>query len=295
MKQQNKKIGILLVLMAALFWGISGTASQYLFQHLHVSTEWLTTVRLIFGGVILLLIAYKREGKGIFQIWQQKNDVISIIIFGLIGMIGVQYTYLAAIKYGNAATATVLQSLSPVLVTCFFILLDKRLPNKKEIVALIFALLGTFLLVTHGNIGQLSISKLGLFWGILTAIGAAFYTIQPIQLLKKWGAMIVVGWGMVIGGVAFSFVHTPWNFVGSWNVLANFLLFFIIICGTVLAFYSYLESLKYLTASETSILSTIEPLAAAITSVVFLSVSFGLLDWLGTFCVIMTIVILTRK
>lgn len=295
MKIKNKKIGIFLVLTAALFWGISGTASQYLFQHLLVSTEWLTTVRLLLAGMILLFIAYKREGNRIFDIWKQKADIVAILIFGIIGMIGVQYTYLAAIKHGNAATATVLQYLGPVLVTSYFLFLEKRIPSLKETFALLFALLGTFLLVTHGNIHQLSISKEAFIWGILSAIGLAFYTIQPIPLLRRWGSMIVVGWGMLAGGVVFSFVHAPWNFEGSWNFTANFLLIFIIICGTVLSFYSYLESLKYLTASETSLLATTEPLSAAVTSVVFLSVPFGLIDWIGTFCILTTIVILTRK
>lgn len=295
MGKENKKLGIIFVLMAGIFWGISGTASQYLFQHLHVSTEWLTTVRLLIAGTILLLIAYKREGEKVFHIWKEKKDIISTLIFGVIGMIGVQYTYLAAIKYGNAATATVLQYLGPALVTSYYLILEKRMPNRKEISALFFALLGTFLLVTHGNIGQLSISKEGFIWGIISAFGLAFYTIQPIPILKKWGALIVVGWGMVVAGFVFSFVHAPWNFEGSWNGLANFLFVFIIVCGTVLAFYSYLESLKFLTASETSLLATIEPLSAAVTSVVFLSVPFGIFDWVGTFCIIMTIVILTRK
>lgn len=295
MKTENKKIGVILVVMAAIFWGISGTASQYLFQYLHVSPEWLTTVRLLTAGTILLLIAYKKEGSQIFHIWKSKSDVVSILIFGIIGMIGVQYTYLAAIKFGNAATATVLQYLGPVIVTSYYVVLEKRMPSLKETFALSFALIGTFLLVTHGNIGQLTISKAGFIWGILSAFGLAFYTIQPIPILRKWGSMIVVGWGMLVGGSVFSFVHAPWNFVGSWNGLATLFIFFIIICGTVLAFYSYLESLKYLTASETSLLATVEPLSAAITSVVFLGVAFGLLDWVGTFCIILTIVILTRR
>ncbi len=35
-------------------------------------------------------------------------------------MLGVQYTYFAAIEYGNAAVATVLQYLGPAIITCFF-------------------------------------------------------------------------------------------------------------------------------------------------------------------------------
>lgn len=292
---QDRTKGIILVLTAALFWGISGTVSQYLFQGLHISTEWLTTVRLLSAGHLLLIIAYKKEGKRIFDIWTTKADIVGIVIFGVVGMIGVQYTYLAAITHGNAATATVLQYLGPALVTGYYVLKAKRLPNKKEVFAIILALVGTFLLVTHGNIQTLSISKAAFIWGIISAFGLAFYTIQPIPLLRRWGALIVVGWGMVIGGFVFSFVHAPWQFEGEWYWTTNFAFLFVVLCGTVLSFYSYLESLKYLTASETSLLACAEPLSAAITAVIFLGVAFSWIDWIGTLFILGTILILSRK
>lgn len=295
MSIEGRSKGIILVLTAAIFWGISGTVSQYLFQSLHIGSEWMTTVRLLSAGLLLTFIAYKKEGNRIFEIWRNKADIIGVIIFGIFGMIGVQYTYLAAIEHSNAATATVLQYLGPALVTAYYILLEKRLPTKKELLAVGLAIFGTFLLVTHGNINNLSISKAGFFWGILAAVGLAFYTIQPIQLLRRWGSTIVVGWGMIIGGVVFSFVKAPWDFEGEWYVSTNFAFLFIVVCGTVLAFYCYLESLKYLTATETSLLACAEPLSAALTSVIFLGVSFGWMDWFGTLCILTTILVLSKR
>ncbi|BDH61685.1 permease [Lysinibacillus sp. PLM2] len=295
MAMNDRGKGIFLVLIAATFWGVSGTVSQYLFQSLHISTEWLTTVRLLSAGFLLIIIAYRFEGKRIFDIWRQKADVLGIILFGIVGMIGVQYTYLAAINHSNAATATILQYLGPALVTSYFILLAKRMPKFKEITAVLLALIGTFLLVTHGNVNSLAISKEGLIWGLLSAFGLAFYTIQPIKLLQRWGSMIVVGWGMIVGGFVFSFVHPPWQFVGEWYVSTNFAFLFVVVCGTVVSFYCYLQSLKYLSASETSLLACAEPLSAAFTAVLFLGVSFGWIDWIGTLCILSTIFILSFK
>src|SRR5690606_13455741 len=119
--------------------------------------------------------------------------------------------------------------------------------------------------------------------------------IQPIELLKRWGSTIVVGWGMLTGGFGFSFVHAPWQFVGEWYWSTNFAFLFVIIFGTVIAFYCYLDSLKYLSASETSLLACAEPLSAAMTAVIFLSVPFGLIDWFGSLCILLTIVILSKK
>lgn len=292
---KDRSKGIFLVLTAAIFWGVSGTVSQYLFQTLRINTEWLTSVRLLSAGLLLIAVAYKKEGKRIFDIWRQKADILSIIIFGIFGMIGAQYTYLAAITYSNAATATILQYLGPVLVTSYYILIAKRWPTIKETSAVLFAMLGTFLLVTHGNLESLAISVEGFAWGILSAVGLAFYTIQPIKLLQRWGSLIVVGWGMLIGGLAFSFVRPPWLFEGEWHFSTNFAFLFVVVCGTVIAFYCYLQSLKYLTASETSLLACAEPLSAVLTTVIFLSVSFGWIDWIGTLCILTTIIILSNK
>lgn len=59
------------------------------------------------------------------------------------------------------------------------------------------------------------------------------------------------------------------------------------------AFYYYLESLKYLMPSESSILGCIEPLSATILSVLWLNVTFGLPELIGTICIITTVIILS--
>lgn len=289
----SRSRGIFLVLTAAVLWGISGTVAQFLFQKNGFSPEWLVVVRLLFSGIILLAFASLKEKRNITDIWNSKSDVLSIILFSILGMLSVQYTYFAAIKSSNAATATILQYLAPVVITCFLAIRYKQLPNYKEVIAVILALLGTFLLVTHGNISRLSITGVALFWGLSSALALAFYTLHPQNLLKKWGSTIVVGWGMLIGGIAFSFVNPPWQFQGQWSISSYFAVIFIVIFGTLIAFYCYLESLKYINASETSLLASLEPLSAAVLSVIWLKVNFGLVDWIGTICIISTIIILS--
>lgn len=124
-------------------------------------------------------------------------------------MLGVQYTYFAAIKHGNAATATILQYLAPVIITCYLAIITKSLPSLRQIIAICLAMLGTFFIITKGNIHSISISKSALFWGISSAFSLAFYTLQPRRLLAKWGSTLIIGWGMLVGGIAFSFIHQP--------------------------------------------------------------------------------------
>ena len=96
---------------AATLFGVGGTFAQFLFQHRGVSIDWLVTMRLLCAGSVMLVIAALRQGRGILAIW--RSDAVSLILFGLIGMMPVQYTYMAAIDASNTATATVLHSPRP--------------------------------------------------------------------------------------------------------------------------------------------------------------------------------------
>lgn len=293
MKFQLRIKGIIVVIIGAMLWGVSGTVAQYLFQERGFSIEWLVVIRLLVSGLILLLYAFMKEKQDIWTIWRSKHTVLSLFLFSIIGMLGVQYTYFAAIKYGNAATATILQYLYPVLVTAYLAIGAKKIPNLREITAVVLAMSGTLFIITKGNIHSISISKLALFWGISSAFAAAFYTLQPRSLLAKFSSSVVVGWGMFIGGIAFSFIHQPWNFTGQWSSASIFAVIFVVLFGTLIAFYCYLESLKYIQPTEVSVLSSIEPLSAAFLSMLWLHVPLGIFEWLGTVCIIFTVLILS--
>lgn len=152
---------------------------------------------------------------------------------------------------------------------------------------------GTFFIITKGNIHNITISKLALFWGITSAVMAAFYTLQPRALLAKYGSSLVAGWGMLIGGIAFSFIHQPWNFTGEWSIDSVFAVIAVVLFGTLIAFYCYFECLKYIQPTEASILSSVEPLSAAFLSVLWLRVPLGLPEWIGTILIISTVIILS--
>jgi drug/metabolite transporter (DMT)-like permease len=70
------------------------------------------------------------------------------------------------------------------------------------------------------------------------------------------------------------------------------MLILIIISGTV-SFVLYIGSLKHLTATETSLLSSIEPLIAAILSIVWLNESFGAYQLIGGAFIVVAVVFLT--
>jgi len=279
--------------VAATLFGVGGTFAQFLFQHRGVNIDWLVTMRLLGAGGVMLLISAARQGREVLDIW--RKDASAVILFGLVGMMPVQYTYMAAIDASNTATATVLQFTAPAMVALWLALVGRRWPDGREIAAIGLAMLGTFFLVTHGRFGILSITPLALFWGLASAVAAAFNSIQPAQLLRKYGSSLVGGWAMLVGGVALSFIHAPWHVEGSWDGTAFVFLVFILLFGTLAAFYLYIKALKLIGAQKSILLTCAEPLSAAVLSVWWLGVAWGGMDWLGTACILVTIVLLARE
>lgn len=192
--------GIIMVITGASLWGLSGTAAQQLFQQENVSTEWLVTIRLLISGIILLLFSsFGSKKSEVLGIWKQKAEANKIILFGLLGMLAVQYTYFASIQEGNAAVATLLQYLAPIFITVYLIFKWNIRPTKIDFISIVLSLIGTFFLLTNGSIDNLAVSTPAIVWGILSGLSLAFYSLYSKELLEKWSSSVIVGWGMIIG------------------------------------------------------------------------------------------------
>jgi drug/metabolite transporter (DMT)-like permease len=287
-----RRWGFAAAVLAATLFGVGGTFAQFLFQRRGIGVEWLVTMRLLCAGAGLVLLSAARRGSGIFAIW--RSDAPAIILFGLIGMMPVQYTYMAAIAASNTATATVLQFTAPAMIALWFAVRRRRLPDAATLAAIAMAMLGTFLLVAHGRLGALSISALALFWGLASAVAAAFNAIQPARLLRHHDSASVGGWGMLVGGLALSLVQPPWQVQGQWDATTVLFVVFVILFGTLVAFYLYTTALSLIGAQTTSLLASAEPLSAALLAVFWLGVPWRGMDWLGTACILATVALLSK-
>ncbi len=289
--KKNDNTGMLSTFVGGTLWGINGVMGNYLFLNKNVTTPWLIPYRLILAGFLLLGYLYYKKGSKIFDVLKNPKDLFQIVLFGFIGMLGTQYTYFSAIQFSNAAIATVLTYFGPTLVLIYMCLREKRKPLKYEIVSICLSSFGVFLLATHGDITSLQISFKALFWGILSALSVVFYTVQPESLLKKYGASIVVAWGMMIGGIFIAFVTKPWNINVTFDFITFLVLMLIIVFGTIIAFILYLTGVNIIGPTKASIIACIEPVAATICAILFLGVTFDFLDVIGFLCIISTIFI----
>lgn len=290
----DRKRGILSASLGSILWGSSGIAGQFLLINQGISPEWLTFFRLFFAGVLLVLIAQFLKGH-VFSIWKDKKDRLTLLIFGAFGMLGTQYCYFASIRYSNAPTATILEYLMPILIIFWCCISEKRLPRGKEIFCTLFAVAGTALIATGGNFHSLAISEKALFWGLVSALACALYTVEPVRIIKKYGAPEVVGWGMFIASLFMMPVAflTPFTSVLDMDTVLAFV--YVVIFGTICSFALYLGSVAYIQPAEASIISALEPFSSIIFSFLIFSLLFGFWQLLGMVLIILAVGAVARK
>ncbi len=290
MKENSRLKGAALTLFGGTLWGFSGTCGQFLMQEKGLISNWLVPYRLLIAGILLLIICYFRDKNGIFRIW--KKDAVGILTFGVFGMSMCQYTYFTAIEASNSGTATVLQYIGPVIILFYLSIRNLKLPRKNEVGAILLAVLGTFLLATHGNPSTMVLSDRALFWGMASAFALAIYTVQPGKLLKEYGSMVVTAWGMLIGGIMLIAIFQPWTIPVSMDTEIVVGMIAIIVIGTIIAFAAYMEGIRLVGPKKGSLYASIEPVSATVFAVVWMKESFGMIDLIGFGCIISTIFIL---
>lgn len=288
-------IGIILTLFGAILWGVSGTSVQFIGNFRNMNLEWLLTMRLITAGLLTVLYGWIRQGNGIFNVFYNWRDTLGLIVFGVFGMALCQYTYFRSIVIAGAGIATVLQYLAPSMIIIYLLVRYGKRPSKGEIFSVILALVGTICLMGNNGFSFESFRSDVLFWGLLSAVGVAVYSVSPVRLLATYGTIPIVGFGMLISGlIAAVLFHQPHSYA-VWDVWTIVGCFNVVFLGTIVSFNAYLEGVKRIGAVSGAILSSVEPISAAFLSWALLGNQFSLLGILGMVLIIVTVIIIALE
>ena len=290
--EEKQWIGMGLAIMGALFWGLSGTSVQFLESAKHLNVEWLLEVRLLVAGILTIMIAYMQDGKRIFDIFKNAKDFGKLLTFGILGIALAQYTYFRAIAISGVGVATVLQYVAPTLIIIYLFLRYFKKPSIPELFCIVLAMVGTVCIVMQEGLDISAINGEALFWGLVSAASICVYTLQPIELLKKYGTTSIVGFAMFICGILSFAVFQKVESKAIWDGMTWLGLFTIIILGTVVSFNAYIEGVRRIGAVQGSILSSLEPISAAIFGWALLGNEFTLVGIFGMICIIATVFII---
>lgn len=295
METKIKLRGMTLASLASSLWAVSGISGEILFKKFNFSSDWLVSTRTLISGILLFLIVIFIEKKSVLRPLKNKRDCAGMILFGTAGMYLVQYTYFKTIELSNVSFATILQFTAPFFIFIYESIKNKKVPAVSTVILLFMTILGVIFIATKGNFSNLSVSLEALLLGIISAIMIAFYSTYPKKLLKKYGSITVVGWGMIVGSIISNVIHPIWKIEGDVNMQSIIQVIVVVILGTSIAYLIYIASLNYISSSLAGILTAFEPVLAAILSVAIFGLKFSFIELIGFLLVFVSIFILEKR
>ena len=286
-------IGYIVTVVAALCWGASGVSADYLMTSHGVELTLVSFFRMFTAGILILGCALARSRRITTQhreLVTTRRNWLPLVSYAIFGLAACQLSYMSVIRASNAGTGTVLQYLGLILIVVWVCLSHWRWPRASELIAMILALIGTFLLSTHGTPGALALTPVTLAWGGVAALTLATYTLLPARLIAAYGAELVVGDGLAIAGAGVGLVGRVWRYSITWTPDVILAMTITVVLGTAVAFTAYLWGVDRIGPVRASLVGCAEPIAATVFSALIMGSSYTGADIVGTALIVSAVV-----
>ncbi|HEY7036771.1 MAG TPA: DMT family transporter [Thermomicrobiales bacterium] len=276
-----------------VIWGTIGVAAKLLYRHTDLDAVTVTWLRALIASPIYLLLARRALGSDLFRASRRDRGIM--VGLGVI-LIVYQWLYLAAVARLGVSSATLISlCVPPVLVAIASVaFLGERL-NERTIAALVGALVGTALLVgsqSGGGEGNGS-TTVGVLLALGCAAGIACHVLVSRSLAGRHHALRPLAIGFPSGVIAFTPLLAGHDLTLRVPVSGWFLLLYLGIVPSVVAYWLYQRGLQDLPATTASIVTLLEPLIAAVLAWAIFDERLGALGWIGGVLLMGSIVVLS--
>ncbi len=284
------KRGYFLVFLAAFFWSTLGPLGKILYKFK------LSTYTILFYRVFFAFICF-----GIYNVLRKTclkisfKSFIFLFIYSFTSVFLFYFFYFYTIKVFSISLAVLLLYTAPIYSLIFGKIFFKENLTFSKIVAIIFGILGIFLVVldnlslSHFSKTGFSIYK-GLITGLLAGLTYAIYGIFGKYVVKKEPVEKVLFYILGIGSclfLPFAKLNVP---------ISSFLyLIFLGVFPTFLAYILFTEALKEVEISRASIVAIAEPVFALIWAFIFFKEKLTFLQFTGAFFVLFSTFLASRK
>lgn len=284
--------GYVYVMLAAVFWAISGSSAKFLFNS-GVSPFQLIQLRVTIASVLVFvsLFIYNRS---LLKI--ARKDILYFIVLGGVCFAAAQFTYLFTISKINVAAAILLQYLSPSLIALYSVVFARDKPGPIFVISLLGATAGCYLVVGAYNLNMLNLNLAGIVSGLLSAVTFAWYSIQGEYGMKRYDPMTVLFFSLCFAVLPWNMLIPPFSaFLRPYTPVEWAWISYISVFGTAVPFALYLKGISLIHATRASITATLEPITAGALSYLFLGEKMELPEIFGGLLVISSIILLQLK
>lgn len=277
-------IPYILVLLAAILWGTTGTAQNFISGEAHPLT--IGAFRLMIGGFSLMLFVLLTKII-MFRGIRWRSTVLSAVSMALF-----QPLFFSSVQLTGIAIGTVVAiGSAPVLAGLIEWLFLKKRPDSVWFAATLMAIMGCILL--FANKGGADVDPLGVAMALGAGLAFALYAIASKTVLATMEAVPAVALIFSIAAV----LLMPFLFFFDLSYMlvpadAGIILY-LGVATTSLAYILFSKGLKKIPSSSAVTLSLAEPLTAAVLGVLIVGETLSGLSWTGIVLLLGGILVLT--
>lgn len=259
----NKFIYALCILLAGVLWGFIGFFSINIARGGYSPVE-IAFIRSAVAALGLFVFVMFKDKK---YFYIELKDLWMFFATGIGSIVFFNISYFFTISILNLSLAAILLYTGPFFVVILSAIFFRERLTKFKILILVMASVGCAFTVGVFN-GVGSISILGIFTGLISAISYGLYSIFGKIALKKYGTYTVIFYTFLIASLTLSIFSVNAEFIQKANnpsvILASL---GIGIFSTMFPFILYTTGLKHIDAGKASIMTFAEPVVATIIGV----------------------------
>jgi RarD protein len=279
-------MGYLLVILAMLIWGSVGMFGRLADQPSTV----IVFYRVLSAFVVLGLYQAVRGG-GLLRAFREADGQRGWVVFGGVVLALNWIFFFQAVKLTSMANAVLSYYVAPVLVTLLAPLLLKERLERRTLLFVGLAFLGTLIMNPPGKVGGEDL--LGMMSGLLAAM---FYALVTISGKKVTGmaAHTQVLWQTGVATV----ILTPYVLwqgmeLPSWQSLS--LMVTIGVVHTALALTLYFIGLRSVKVQRVGVLGYLDPVSAILFAYLFFAEAPGMETWIGGILILASSYLMMRS
>ena len=293
MTKETKKLDLILIIIAACFWGSMGIFVRRLTTFGFDSIQ-IVSIRVTLAALIFCLFLLIKERSG-FRI--SLRDIPLFLGLGIGSILFFTVCYFAAITIMPLSTAAILLYTSPIWIMLMSALFFREKMNSRKVIALLLAFGGCVLV---SGISGDGISVTGLLLGLGSGIGYGLYSILGTVALRKYSPYTVTTYTFLIAAVGSWIICKPADMLSKIERADSLtgLVFFCVLTALVTAvipFLAYTLGLRSVEASKAGIIATIEPVVATLVGIICFSETLTFLSGIGIVLVLSAVIILNNK
>ena len=285
----KKNFSWIFILAAGILWGSMGIFVDIL-TGLGFSEMQSAAIRICSAAVMYVIFLLIKDKKLL------RISLIDFPIFfglGVLSILAMTCTYFLAIKKTNYSVAAILLYTAPVIVSVLSAIFFKEKFGLSKVAALVTAFLGC-VLVSGLNTG--TIKPEGIFWGLMSGLAYALYSIFGKFALRKYKPLTVSAYAFVFAAFGSLFACDIPGLVKHIPTVSSIptLISGVVLVGLISAFLPFLLYTLGLNKTEpgkAAIIASVEPLAATVCGI-FNGQGLSTGSALGIVCIILAIVII---